>query len=387
MESTIFIVVNSFGKGGAELSLAILAAELSKLKHRVFYIALWKEVNSYDFDWLRETGANVCILSNSRSNYLTRFIKLFKLIKQNRPVFIYSAMLNSNIISQIFSFIHSIPHAASIRNNPATYYGKTWHKKLIFSLGMVFQRNIVFISSKSKSEYLQSTYGKLLRKKRNYVLHNPIKADSRINDEFLRNKFRSIKEKLNAFLIGDSDVVIKLVIASRLVNGKGVMEMLEQSKDVFQNSRLHLHIYGTGILETKIKEYIFKEFPKKNVILMGYEKDPYKIYCNSEIFVFPSGSEGFGRAPFEALLMGSLVYCNEKVSIIDEFINDNLIWQDYSIYPNWDKALLKFSQIDPDHCVQLTKQVTNMLSPKTHATEFEKMIEFFVIDYSRKNAG
>lgn len=382
-ESTIFIVVNSFGKGGAELSLAVLAAELAKLKHRVFYIALWNELDSYDFDWLRATGVQVCTLSRVRSNYFVRFIEFSRLIKENRPAFIYSAMLNSNIISQVFSLLYSIPHAASIRNNPATYYGKIWYKKLVFSLGMTFQKNIVFISEKAKSEYSKSAYGKLLRHKNLSVLHNPVEADTRITDDFLDRKFKLTKGKLISFVEGDSNVVIELVMASRLVKGKGIMEFLENNRDQLQDSRLRLSIYGSGSLEKVAREYIEREFPLNNVVLMGYERDPYKIFSPAELFIFPSTSEGFGRAPFEAALMGNLILCNEKVSIINEVLDNALTWQDYSIYPHWKSALTNFSQINPHECVKLTKHIRSMLSPETHAFEFEKIAGIISTDGQR----
>jgi glycosyltransferase involved in cell wall biosynthesis len=239
---------------------------------------------------------------------------------------------------------------------------------------MMFQRNIVFISEKVKLEYLNSYYGKLLKGKKYYVLHNPIETDVRTSDEFLYEKLNLIKNKIIAYLKGDKNVSIVLVIACRLVEGKGIMEFLKSSVSKLRDVRLQLKIYGSGSLEDSLADYINREFPKGNVRLMGFERDINNVYSTADLFVFPSISEGFGRAPFEALLMGSVVICNDKVSIIGEFMDDDNIWKNYFDYPDWDIVFSEISQLNPYECVRSIKKVREMLSPKNHAKDFLKII-------------
>jgi hypothetical protein len=304
------------------------------------------------------------------------------LLYKEKPGIIYSASLHAILLSQVCSLILQIPHIASVRNNPIREY-KSFFVRFSFTLLMFLQNGIVFISQRALDEYFDTIYGKLLKRKRVFVLHNPIVMPESIDDSNLFKKFAEIKQKISNFLNGDhinklDGPILKFVMVSRLVDGKGIMEVLEQISLPFKNKGLHLSIYGAGPLESQIRDYINSVFLSKNVVLEGFCANLNKIFSNSDIIIFPSRSEGFGRSPFEAMFRGNLVLCNQSVSIINEFLEEPMVWNDYSEPLDLIKCIENFASIDPQVCVDEVKEISRILNPITHALEFEKITTAFM---------
>lgn len=381
----VFIVVNTFGRGGAEMSLAILAYELAKRGHKVTLLALWKDQNSYNFDWLTRGGVRLIILYEARCSLLFLIYKLFQLISLERPTLIYSAMLHANLISQICAKILGIKHIASVRINPSVFYANSLMKRTLFALIMWLQENIIFISHRALNEYLATIYGRGLKKKQVFVLHNPITGEEFLTYQRLVSKYLKIKSKIN-YLLNDGKThhceanTLRCVIASRMVDGKGVLEVLEQIKVSLSNPCIQLLIYGAGNLEDQVRSYVDREFANKSVIFKGFSTNLNEIYAESDIFIFPSRSEGFGRAPFEALFQGNLIICNSAVSIINEFLDDPNVWSSYPEPLDILNEIKKFANINPDACAQDVKKVSVLLSNQAHAIAFEKIASICIGD-------
>jgi glycosyltransferase involved in cell wall biosynthesis len=360
----ILIVVNSFGRGGAEMSLAILAKMLIKRGYKVAYIALWEEEKSYDFSWLKMTGVEVVVLKGGRYNILSKVIQLLMLCKKQRPSFVYTAMLKSDFLMSIVCLLFSIPHLVSVRINPAQFYNSRF-KRIIFASFLFVKKSIVFISKKAIDEYRLTFFGRLFKSKQIYVLHNPIEFDERINSAFLEKKLTRLRSK---FLTKSE--AVNIVIVSRMVKGKGVLETLSTIKDTVRNSRFYIKIFGTGPLANEVVDFIKREELSNNVTYMGFNSDRFEIFTQSDILIFPSENEGFGRVPFEAMLHGCLVLCNRNASILNEFSTETDCWQDYNPPLELSNLISKFEELDVSKSVKHMLDLQSLLSPELHVDNF-----------------
>lgn len=77
-----------------------------------------------------------------------------------------------------------------------------------------------------------------------------------------------------------------------------------------------------GSLRSMIEKYVIDNKLQESVILLGYQKNPYKYVANSDIFVCTSHAEGFSTAATEALVVGTAV-CTVEVSGMKEMLGDN----------------------------------------------------------------
>jgi glycosyltransferase involved in cell wall biosynthesis len=375
--NSIILIINTLERGGAEMSMAILANELVSKGVKVTLISLWKGNNTYDFDWIIKNGVNVLVLNKSKISVVLIY-KLIKIISILNPNIVYSGMPYSNLISQICCFWLGVNHIASVRINASDFFKKNIFKKIAFNVILLFQSKIIFISRKSLNDYLVTFYGRLLSNKKLFVLHNPISVSDTITNSYLSNKIINTTKKIKNIFFSPNSVLneqseINFVMVSRLVDGKGIIETLSEIKLLLLNNPFRLSIYGAGPLRDSICEFISRESLGDKVFLRGFNSDVESIFANSDILIFPSRSEGFGRVPFEAMLTGNLVLCNRPVSIIGEFLNNSLMWKTYDEPLDLMHCLLEFADIDPMLCIEEVDMLKVALSPNLHALEFKKI--------------
>jgi glycosyltransferase involved in cell wall biosynthesis len=368
LSNKVFIVVNSFGRGGAEMSLAILAFELANKGFSVYYISLWDEEEKYNFDWLKEGGVHVITLSSNKDSIFKYVYNFYKLVNTHRPLFIYSAMLKADFLSRIIASICKIDNASSIRNNPINYYKNNKLKLAIFFVLQGFQKNIVFLSNKAKLDFLNTSNSKFCRAKI-FTLHNPIDLDQSFTKEMLKHKLDSFVIKCNDFA-KNKNTNFKLAIVSRLVPGKGILELLSNIKNELSKFNFCLEIYGDGPLEGAISNFVIDSNLQNKIVFKGFVSNKIEIFSKVDILIFPSESEGFGRVPFESILMGNMVLCNKKVSIIDEFLPIPLLWTNFEYPLSISNLILNAVNLNVDESLEKIKKLSFSLSPTCHSDNF-----------------
>lgn len=100
---------------------------------------------------------------------------------------------------------------------------------------------------------------------------------------------------------------LKLLFVGRVEYKKGILELIDASKLLIKNKiSFKLVIVGGGELYNSLKYKINNDSVLKDYIeLVGLVKDKQILksyYLSSDVFVFPSHSEGFPRVLFDAML-------------------------------------------------------------------------------------
>jgi glycosyltransferase involved in cell wall biosynthesis len=103
------------------------------------------------------------------------------------------------------------------------------------------------------------------------------------------------------------DSTLKLLFVGRVEYRKGIIELIDACKLLIeQKINFKLVIVGGGDLFETVKDKVNNNLSLKNHIdLVGLIKDQKKLksyYLNSDIFVFPSHTEGFPRVLFDSML-------------------------------------------------------------------------------------
>ena len=114
------------------------------------------------------------------------------------------------------------------------------------------------------------------------------------------------------------------------------------------------HVLGDGIQRPQIEEKIRTLALSDRVYLHGLSDNPYKYMKNCDLFVLPSGWEGFPTVTVEAKLLGCPVLATDVAGIREQLVHGETGW----IVDNSEDALyegLKALIGDPD----LRKQLQN----------------------------
>ncbi|MGL5902500.1 MAG: glycosyltransferase, partial [Cetobacterium sp.] len=134
--------------------------------------------------------------------------------------------------------------------------------------------------------------------------------------------FKELNQKINSKeIINKKDKKIKLIFAGRLTHQKGIDLLLDQISKI-KTIDFELLILGIGELENQLLIKIKDLKLEKKVKMLGYQKNPYIYFSQSDIFILPSRIEGFPNVAIESLALGIPIIANDFKGGINEIIID-----------------------------------------------------------------
>jgi len=157
--------------------------------------------------------------------------------------------------------------------------------------------DLVIVTSTEELNWIKSNYGEIINVD---LLNNVVELD------FDVNKFR--KKRI------DKTEIKKIIFASRLIESKGILDLIESINLLETRSDFQLDIYGGGPLKKEIEKKILALKLEDKINFKG-EVDFDKLlkeYCEGDIFAFPSyHHEGFPMAFFFAVACGLAIVTSE----------------------------------------------------------------------------
>jgi len=115
-----------------------------------------------------------------------------------------------------------------------------------------------------------------------------------------------------------------IITACRLNAQKDFITLLKAFKEVREKIDSRLIIVGDGELKDEIIGYTGKLGIKKDVIITGFQKNPFKFIGKADVFVLSSFFEGFSNVIVEAMALGIPVVAADCPSGPGEIIQDGV---------------------------------------------------------------
>lgn len=98
---------------------------------------------------------------------------------------------------------------------------------------------------------------------------------------------------------------LAIVSVGTLWQAKGYLRLIKCiEKLLLQGCVVELYIIGDGEDRDMLEKYIEQHSLKDTVHLLGFQKDPYGLMCQADIYVCSSYAEGFSTSVTEALILG-----------------------------------------------------------------------------------
>ena len=191
----------------------------------------------------------------------------------------------------------------------------------------------VLYQNKSLKNKINKILIKKLYPRADFIYTNSSGAFYDLKDNFLidANKMKIlpnainyalIKEKMNEKISLNEPFILSV---GRLDEGKNhslLINAYARLKRQDKNAP-KLVIIGDGELKNILNEQINKLNLQKDVLLLGFRKNPYAYMAKCEIFVFVSRFEGFSNVLIEALACRKCVISSEHKSGAKELLGDN----------------------------------------------------------------
>lgn len=272
----IVFVSHSLGRGGAERILVKTANQFATKGYTVKVYIRENSKNSLINDLV-----NVDVIEIKSSGTLGFMIQLNKVIKIERPTFVYGFLGYINIILGFLKMFHKEIVFVGRENAVYKEYLKNKSiviKKMYIFFASVFLGNLDLIIA--QSNYMKNDLLSYLKvKTRVIVLNNPL---SDLNDK-------------KSIIASDN---IHLIAVGRLEPVKNFMEMLEIVKDLPDNYLLT--IVGDGTLRKKLQQKVQLLGLDERIFFVGNQVDPSILMRKSNLLLLTSVRESYPNVALEA---------------------------------------------------------------------------------------
>ena len=263
----LFIMISSFSRGGAQRVAAVLASELSKKYHVTAIIRIEAEA-AYPIDSRVEV---IRVPTEQLGNRMKKtYIRLLKICR--RPVASISFMFDSNRMNTWGG--GSCKVICSERNNPA----------------------------KKMPERFEETADQY--RKADHVVFQS-EAVRNLYDEEIRSHSSVLPNPVSVACYASPDTKHRIVTAGRLHPQKNQAMLIRAFSEFLRNHRDYtLSIYGSGELESELKQLAADLGAESAVLFHGNVENIHQEIADAEMFVLSSDYEGLSNALLEAMMMG-----------------------------------------------------------------------------------
>ncbi len=305
----IIFFLPTLTSGGAQ---RVAINMMSLLDRRKYDISLVLVTNHFN-DLLDAVPSDIKIYNLDSKKTILSVFKLRRIIKKIEPEIIFSTLINSNVVMYLALL--------GIKNKPKIIYRHPTSPKLLLEektsspimryllvKAYAHADEIVAQTPEMKNEIIKY-YG--VDKNKIEVFINPL--DSNNIDEKIKNIENPFdKNKIN------------IVSAGRLSREKGFDVLINAFKNVIDHDKnAVLHIIGTdGGEKEKLLSLIEKLNMKDHIVFWGFQKNPYRFFFFSDLYVLASRREGLPNVVLENQYLGKPVISTKCIPFMEELIVD-----------------------------------------------------------------
>ena len=317
----ILFILPTLSKGGQERVVSRLSYFLPEFFEK-FLIVFYKDRIDYPFDG-KIIFFNFPVFKGP-IKILVKIIFLFagiftvrKIKKEIKPEFSLSFGPEANIVN-VFSNLglKKTQTIVSVRTVESVHFKRhifllRWYYNLLMKFVYRLANKIV-PNSNFVAQDLIENFG--VKKEKVFVIYNLYDIPKIIEDS---------KEDLGEFekLFLEKKVIISV---GRLDSYKGFDYLIEAFKIINKNfPETILIILGEGDFEKNLENLTDKLNLKEKVFFLGFQKNPFKFFKNSFIFVLPSLYEGFPNVLLEAMICQVPVIATDAPGAMREILSPN----------------------------------------------------------------
>lgn len=285
----IVILINSFGRGGAEKSTAAFMVYLAnKFKsYEIIGVYLAKRDHGV-YDFLTEN--NIKLYHISQKGYFRKTLAFVRLMKQLRPDIVHSVLFEANIVGRFASLFTKFYLIESLVNRSYATNREFRNKKLKFKNNVVklidsktsFLVNHFHSVSKAVQDHYEEVYGK------------------KIDCTVIRRGRKMVSVQKNDYQL---DSQLKLFTIARQEYQKGLIYLFEALH--LSDKNICLSIAGRGGDATnELNAYIKENKLEDKIEFVGFMDNLSAFFLESDVYISASFFEGSPGSVIEAMSYG-----------------------------------------------------------------------------------
>ena len=262
-------------------------------------INMFKNNNDVDMYYVSVIGENKKILKDRNIKYIElkkfNLTNISKVIKEYKPDIIHAHDIKASFLA---SFFHKKAKIISHVHNNHENMRKFGLKTFLYNFVSNRFSNIIWVSQSALDSYYYK--GKVLSK--SIVLYNVINQ-------------KEIQEKVD---IDKNNYNFDLVFLGRLTYQKNPERLIEIAKLIVKDySNFKMAIVGDGYLKENIEKMISDYNLSKNVFMLGFMNNPYKVLKSSKLLILTSRFEGTPMVALESMALGVPIISTHTDGMVD----------------------------------------------------------------------
>ncbi len=286
--------------GGAERNVVNIINNINREKYKIILVLGKKEG-----DFINEIKKDILIVDLDTSNSFGLFLRLIKYFKKERFGIFVSAFSRINIIC-LAAKIFSRANIKIVATEHAVFsflpiIAKTAGRRFFARFFLPYISKIIYPKADAIICVSRGIAEDLLKivccREKIKVIYNPI-----INDKI----YELAEEPVDDLPFLNSEIPIILAVG-RLVKCKDYSILFKAFSLVLEKQAVRLVVLGKGPEGDKLRQFVDDLSLSKDVIFMGFKKNPYKYMKRASVFILSSLQEGFGNVLVEAMACGTPV--------------------------------------------------------------------------------
>lgn len=293
----VFFVIPSLGGGGAERVVTTLSQFIDKRRFDITLIL----VNAQNAVFLKDIPPEIEVIDLALPRVRSAAFKILQLVWQRKPHIVFSTLSHLNLMLCLLRPF--FPQGVKLVGRETSVVSESLNGKPARGLWSAAYRWIY-----PRLDYLVCQSIDM----RNDLLNNfsfPASNACIINNPVDVDRVRQLAALLpdqSHWVKFASDTDIRLVVAGRLVQQKGI-DMLIQAVALCKNPKVRVLVLGHGPLKDKLLELAARLGVASQVRLAGFEANPYPYIASADALVLSSRYEGFPNVVLESLACGTPV--------------------------------------------------------------------------------
>ena len=241
---------------------------------------------------------------NKKIFYLISILKLVNFLINNRDSIVFS--FQANIYCILICKILGVK--VIIRSNTSPIgWEHNFIKNKIYNF-LIKLSNCVIVNSNDFKKQFDNKFGI-----KSTCILNPFDKKEIIKLSKVKNNLSFSYKK-----------TFKIINIGRLTDQKDQITILKAFNLIKNKNNFELIIVGSGPEEKKLKKYLVeKKISKKNVRISNYNKNPYSLLKQSNIFVLSSKYEGLPNVLLEAISLKKFIISTKCPTGPNEIIKNN----------------------------------------------------------------
>jgi glycosyltransferase involved in cell wall biosynthesis len=285
----VIILINSFGRGGAEISTSAIMMFL-KEKYNIEFVGVYLDFHEHG-SYNALTEKNIRLIHIKEKIFFKRVFAFYKIVKNEKPDIVNSVLFEANFLARItkcfikFKYVESLVNTSYSSNREfrnLTLKVKNDIIKFVDTYSAFLVNHFHSVSHAVKSHYQEIYHNKSDK----YTVVARARKLPKSNRSFIE-----LKEELNIFTI------------ARQEYQKGLLYLIEAVKN--NKNKIVLRIAGReGDATNALKQYIKSHHLEEKIIFVGFTDNLQPFFMGSDAYVSASLFEGSPGSVIEAMSYG-----------------------------------------------------------------------------------